>query len=324
MASTAAPPYAYTSEQASLLLPYYRRFLWDPLLARLPLGVHANTLTLAGSACCLLATSVAFAVPRSKPGLYAIPAVLLLLYLTLDNLDGAQARRTGTSSPLGEFLDHWLDAGNCGLVVLGVCTAADAPPLLTLVALAASSLGFFGAHWSHARTGTLRLDRLADIEGLTAAVGVYLLLASFGAGALTVPLFGPLTGAVALGLLVAGQGLSSAAVAFVRAREGRGDWAPLGVVCAGAVGAGASGASGYGAAAALLVAGNLACSGETVVRRLRGAALPTGRVAGAMSLLVLVPRAPGLGLVAVGAVALVVVAELYRTIVVLRAARPTS
>ena len=41
--------------------------------------------------------------------------VCLLVYQTLDNLDGRQARRTGNSSPLGQFFDHGCDA------VTGVC-----------------------------------------------------------------------------------------------------------------------------------------------------------------------------------------------------------
>lgn len=42
----------------------------------------------------------------------------LWLYSTLDNVDGKQARRTGTSSPLGELFDHGCDAINCTYVAL--------------------------------------------------------------------------------------------------------------------------------------------------------------------------------------------------------------
>ena len=37
----------------------------------------------------------------------------LWLYSTFDNVDGKQARKTGTSSPLGELFDHGVDALNC-------------------------------------------------------------------------------------------------------------------------------------------------------------------------------------------------------------------
>ncbi|OMJ27832.1 Choline/ethanolaminephosphotransferase 1 [Smittium culicis] len=35
------------------------------------------------------------------------------LYSTFDNVDGKQARRTNSSSPLGELFDHGCDALNC-------------------------------------------------------------------------------------------------------------------------------------------------------------------------------------------------------------------
>ena len=41
---------------------------------------------------------------------YVLCAVGILIYQTLDGMDGMQARRTGTNNPLGEFFDHGLDA----------------------------------------------------------------------------------------------------------------------------------------------------------------------------------------------------------------------
>jgi ethanolaminephosphotransferase len=40
------------------------------------------------------------------------------MYQTLDNVDGKQARRTGTSSGLGELFDHGIDSLNCTLASL--------------------------------------------------------------------------------------------------------------------------------------------------------------------------------------------------------------
>lgn len=41
---------------------------------------------------------------------YLFCAIGIFIYQTLDGVDGPQARRTGTSSPLGEYFDHGLDA----------------------------------------------------------------------------------------------------------------------------------------------------------------------------------------------------------------------
>ena len=42
----------------------------------------------------------------------------LFMYQTMDNIDGKQARRTGTSSGLGELFDHGIDSLNCTLASL--------------------------------------------------------------------------------------------------------------------------------------------------------------------------------------------------------------
>lgn len=47
----------------------------------------------------------------------------LWLYSTFDNVDGKQARRTGTSSPLGELFDHGCDALNTTFVTILQCVA---------------------------------------------------------------------------------------------------------------------------------------------------------------------------------------------------------
>jgi len=53
------------------------------------------------------------------PGwLYYSFALGLFMYQTMDNLDGNQARRTGTSSGLGELFDHGIDSLNCTLAGL--------------------------------------------------------------------------------------------------------------------------------------------------------------------------------------------------------------
>ena len=44
--------------------------------------------------------------------MYLFNCICMLLYQTLDNMDGKQARRTNTSSPLGQIFDHGCDAIN--------------------------------------------------------------------------------------------------------------------------------------------------------------------------------------------------------------------
>eukprot|EP00919_Chromeraceae_sp_WS-2016_P054352 GHVR01129134.1.p2 GENE.GHVR01129134.1~~GHVR01129134.1.p2 ORF type:complete len:100 (-),score=8.76 GHVR01129134.1:1108-1407(-) len=67
--------------------------------------------------------SIAFQFPLKEP---VVPWTLLffgtcvLIYQTLDNMDGKQARRTGNSSPLGMIFDHGCDAMGVVFLALGV------------------------------------------------------------------------------------------------------------------------------------------------------------------------------------------------------------
>lgn len=47
----------------------------------------------------------------------------IIFYQTLDAIDGKQARRTGSSSPLGELFDHGCDAVSTIFVTLAVLTS---------------------------------------------------------------------------------------------------------------------------------------------------------------------------------------------------------
>jgi phosphatidylglycerophosphate synthase len=44
------------------------------------------------------------------PWAFYLAAVLMFFYQTLDAIDGKQARRTGSNSPLGQLFDHGCDA----------------------------------------------------------------------------------------------------------------------------------------------------------------------------------------------------------------------
>eukprot|EP01071_Lankesteria_metandrocarpae_P007304 Lankesteria_metandrocarpae@DN4640_c0_g1_i3.p1 len=87
---------------------------WEWAVTWLPMNLAANVVTLVG----FLATMIAFClvVIYSKNGTQDAPAWTLVVssflyfaYQTLDAIDGKQARRTGSSSPLGTLFDHGCD-----------------------------------------------------------------------------------------------------------------------------------------------------------------------------------------------------------------------
>jgi len=123
--------YKYSCRDTSPLSNYVMHPFWNQAVKLCPLWVAPNLLTLVGFICCighwgLLAitdydfrsgtappevsgTSAPAGVP--VPGvIWLCVAILLFLSHTLDGIDGKQARRTQSSTPLGELFDHGLDS----------------------------------------------------------------------------------------------------------------------------------------------------------------------------------------------------------------------
>ena len=228
----AQPDYAYQSSQDSILRPYYQRWIWNPLLEMIPASWSPNSLTLLSTGCCALSFLLALFLNQSTFAMLAA-AVLVFAYVSLDNMDGAHARRTEQSSPLGEFLDHWLDTLNNGFVVLGACLAVGLGPLLTLLVFAAGTLAFFGVQLELRYTGVFRMGRIADIEGNTAVSGLYILVALFGHSLFLSEIYegGP-TLATVIGIGVMGQALMTLATAAWRLKGHLSDFLPI-LLCMG-------------------------------------------------------------------------------------------
>ncbi|RYR08840.1 hypothetical protein Ahy_B05g076668 isoform H [Arachis hypogaea] len=82
--------------------------------------------------------------------------LLLFLYQTFDAVDGKQARRTNSSSPLGELFDHALAFGSTAM-----CGRS------TFWFWLISAITFYGATWEHFFTNTLILPVVnGPTEGL--------------------------------------------------------------------------------------------------------------------------------------------------------------
>ena len=102
-------PGAYTPLDL-LLNPY-----WEAVTARLPMWVAPNLLTLLGSLFIILPYSLTLAhdtsLSRPVPNYcFLLAAAGVWIYMTLDAVDGKQARRTKSSSPLGQLFDHGCDS----------------------------------------------------------------------------------------------------------------------------------------------------------------------------------------------------------------------
>jgi ethanolaminephosphotransferase len=87
--------------------------------------------------------------------------IAILVYQTLDNMDGKQARRTGSSSPLGLLFDHGCDAINSIIGSANVIIGMDLNPSENLFEIWLLVFGpfvmFYIATWEHFYTGELVL-----------------------------------------------------------------------------------------------------------------------------------------------------------------------
>lgn len=182
MSDTHTPPPAnsYRVRDEELLLDFYKKLLWNRIIPKIPASVTPNSLTIVGQICGVLSAVATWLAVSGNPVFYLVSAFLLLAYLTFDNIDGAHARRTGQTSPLGEFLDHGLDglASTAVLILTGLVLTMDGTWLVLLCTL--GSFGFVALFWEQFRTGLLVIPRFSSTEGVTVLVVYQIVRFIFG------------------------------------------------------------------------------------------------------------------------------------------------
>lgn len=191
--------YKYRGEDRSITYRYLLAPMYTRLVEYIPLWVAPNLVTFVGF---ILPTITHFLLLYHSPTLegvaprwmYLFAAFSLFAYMVLDNLDGKQARRTSSSSPLGHLFDHGCDALN--VTVSGVVLLASvrlSPPIIPLSLIyGLGHLMFYMAALEEYHTGRMVLRELnGPNEGLltlclmqlvTALLGPSLWTLRFGAG----------------------------------------------------------------------------------------------------------------------------------------------
>jgi phosphatidylglycerophosphate synthase len=179
-------------------VPLLKKYLWTPAMALVSPRRSANTLTVLGNACSAAAFGMLACMrPLGAPDtLFLVPSILLVAFLSIDNMDGMQARRTQRCTPFGEYLDHWGDTFNMGFSVLGFGLSMELDPRLVLLSLGLCQLTNFAQFWEQRLTGWLRFGHVGGTEGILLVSIFYAGVAGFGWDAFAgTPLVGPATGA---------------------------------------------------------------------------------------------------------------------------------
>ena len=172
-AAAALKRYRYAGEDRSWLYIHVLTPMNKFLVEFIPPYVAPNTITVIGLSCTALSHlltlhySPAFSTPL-PPWLCYFAGLILFAYQTIDNLDGRQARRTSSSSPLGLLFDHGVDAINVTIstmVMMAVLQVGTSPKLFYLWSTV--FLPFVCATWEEYYTGQLVL---AEVNGPTDGV----------------------------------------------------------------------------------------------------------------------------------------------------------
>ncbi|CAO2832459.1 unnamed protein product [Amaranthus hypochondriacus] len=161
----------YSGVDHSYVAKYVLQPFWTRCVQLFPLWMPPNVITLIGFM--FLASSALLGYlysPRldSPPPrwVHFVHGILLFLYQTFDAVDGKQARRTNSTSPLGELFDHGCDALGCALEALAFGSTAMCGRA-TIWFWVIAAIPFFGATWENYFTNVLILPVInGPTEGL--------------------------------------------------------------------------------------------------------------------------------------------------------------
>ncbi|XP_050362461.1 cholinephosphotransferase 1 isoform X3 [Nymphalis io] len=217
----------YSCTSASILDVWLQPW-WCWLVSKTPLWLAPNLITILGLIVNIVTTLILIWYSpdaRQEPPRWAcaLCALGVFIYQSLDAIDGKQARRTGSQSPLGELFDHGCDSISTVFIALGACIAVklgEYPTWMFFQCFCAMTL-FYCAHWQAYVTGTLKMGRIDVTEAQYAIIGIHLISAVLGSDAWATK--GTLEVRYSLGVVaVAGVALTLASLAAAIAAGGVG------------------------------------------------------------------------------------------------------
>lgn len=196
--------YKYSAVDTNPLSVYVMHPFWNFVVKFLPTWLAPNLITFTGFMLLvlnfLMLSFYDFDFTASSAGQTHVPSwvwvsagIFNFLAYTLDGVDGKQARRTNSSTPLGELFDHGLDSWTCIFFVATVYSifgrGASGVGVVTLYYILWVVLfSFILSHWEKYNTGILFLPWGYDMSLVTISL-VYLVTAVVGVETWYQPLF---------------------------------------------------------------------------------------------------------------------------------------
>ncbi|KAG5464437.1 hypothetical protein LSCM1_00624 [Leishmania martiniquensis] len=189
--------YKYAGTDFSIMSRYVLQRYWSFVVNLVPMTVAPNCITFTGFLIGMSSTLLLLYYFFFEEGVYPswalyYGAIALFTYQTLDAIDGKQARRTGTGSPLGELFDHGCDAFLTPFALLNVSLVTGMPPLERFWLMSFSSISLFTTIWEQFSTGTFELGYVnGPTEGIILNCILYIITGFYGKSIWDTPIAGP-------------------------------------------------------------------------------------------------------------------------------------
>lgn len=108
-------------------------YFWEWAVKQVPLWVAPNLLTFIGWLFVIASYAIMlfydYTFKKTIPSwCFYFAFLCIFIYSTLDAIDGKQARRTKSSSPLGQLFDHGCDSFSVTFFLLAICQATKLEP----------------------------------------------------------------------------------------------------------------------------------------------------------------------------------------------------
>ena len=186
----------YSCAGRSLVEPVFQIF-WNWLIELIPMWLAPNLITFIGLLSNIIGSLTLFwfcpTLTEAAPSWsYFLAAISLFIYQALDAVDGKQARRTQSASPLGELFDHGCDALSGGLLILStMCVLRIGDSSFVVFSSLLVELGvFYSAHWRAYTSGTLQFGYIDVTEAQVGMMGVAIASGIWGPGLWITPIVG--------------------------------------------------------------------------------------------------------------------------------------
>ncbi|XP_065255327.1 ethanolaminephosphotransferase 1-like [Emys orbicularis] len=189
--------YQYSAVDTNPLSVYVMQPLWNRTVKIVPLWIAPNLLTFSGFLMILINYFLLsfydwdYTASGASPGIvptwvWLFGACTTFCAYALDSIDGKHARRTQSSSPLGELFDHGLDSWATSIFILSyfsICSRDNGKTGISVhtmyISLSIVLLNFMFSHWEKYNTGVLFLPWGYDLSQVT-LIAMYLVTAAVG------------------------------------------------------------------------------------------------------------------------------------------------